>query len=137
MVVILLYYYIGYKYKATTWYLTGFKEKSNAPSPMVVTLGQQLQFLTFSVLVANPKKLLFYTVANPARGLPNREKKKKSAQSRILLGMIIEARSVNVKKTTTVCNTVIKGKHSSSNLVFYLYSGGYGLRELSLREMPV
>ena len=29
-------------------------------------------FLTFSVLVANPKKLL-YTVANPARGLRNRE----------------------------------------------------------------
>ena len=27
-----------------------------------------LLFLTFSVLVANPKKLL-YTVANPARGL--------------------------------------------------------------------
>ena len=31
-----------------------------------------LLFLTFSVLVANPKKLL-YTVANPARGLLNRE----------------------------------------------------------------
>ena len=30
-------------------------------------------FLTFSVSVANPKKLL-YTVANPARGLLNREK---------------------------------------------------------------
>ena len=35
-----------------------------------------LLFLTFSVLVANPKKLL-YTVANPARGLLNREKKTK------------------------------------------------------------
>ena len=33
-----------------------------------------LLFLTFSALVANPKKLL-YTVANPARGLLNREKK--------------------------------------------------------------
>ena len=31
-------------------------------------------FLTFSVFVANPKKLL-YTVANPARGLLNREKR--------------------------------------------------------------
>ena len=31
-----------------------------------------LLFLTFSVLVANPKKLL-YTVANPARGLLNRD----------------------------------------------------------------
>ena len=39
-----------------------FKEKS-----------ELLLFLTFSVLVANPKKLL-YTVANPARGLLNREK---------------------------------------------------------------
>ena len=35
-----------------------------------------LLFLKFSALVANPKKLL-YTVANPARGLLNREKKKK------------------------------------------------------------
>ena len=35
-----------------------------------------LLFLTFSVLVANPEKLL-YTVANPARGLLNREKKTK------------------------------------------------------------
>ena len=35
-----------------------------------------LLFLTFSALVANPRKLL-YTVANPARGLLNREKKKK------------------------------------------------------------
>ena len=37
-------------------------------------LGGILLFLTFSVLVANPKKLL-YTVANPARGLLNREKR--------------------------------------------------------------
>ena len=35
-----------------------------------------LLFLTFSALVANPKKLL-YTVANPARGLLNKEKKEK------------------------------------------------------------
>ena len=35
-----------------------------------------LLFLTFSVLVANPKKLL-YTMANPARGLLNREKRTK------------------------------------------------------------
>ena len=39
-----------------------------------------LLFLTFSALVANPKKLL-YTVANPARGLLNREKKKKKSGS--------------------------------------------------------
>ena len=35
-----------------------------------------LSFLTFSALVANPKKLL-HTVANLARGLLNREKNKK------------------------------------------------------------
>ena len=35
-----------------------------------------LVFLTFSVFVANPKKM-FYTVANPARGLLNREKRTK------------------------------------------------------------
>ena len=35
-----------------------------------------LLFLTFSVLDANPKKLL-YTIANPARGLLNREKRTK------------------------------------------------------------
>ena len=40
----------------------------NAPRPLL--------FLTFSVLVANPEKLL-YTVANPARGLLNREKRTK------------------------------------------------------------
>ena len=35
-----------------------------------------LLFLTFSVLVANPNKIL-YTVAIPARGLLNREKRTK------------------------------------------------------------
>ena len=35
-----------------------------------------LLFFAFSVLVANPKNLL-YTVANPARGLLNREKRTK------------------------------------------------------------
>ena len=36
-----------------------------------------LLFLAFSVLVANPKKLL-YTVVNPARGLLNREQRTKA-----------------------------------------------------------
>ena len=45
-------------------------------APTVCMLLLLLLFLTFSALVANPKKLL-YTVANPARGLLNREKKKK------------------------------------------------------------
>ena len=35
-----------------------------------------LLFLTFSVLVVDPKKLL-YTQSNPARGLLNREKRTK------------------------------------------------------------
>ena len=35
-----------------------------------------LLFLAFGVLVANPKKLV-YTVANPARGMLNREKRTK------------------------------------------------------------
>ena len=68
------------------------------PLYKVVTLGQQynvgekptvtlctLLFLTFSVLVANPKKLL-YTVANPARGLLNRKKRKKKEKSLALYG---------------------------------------------------
>ena len=45
---------------------------------MVLEKGKikvNLLFHTFSVLVANPKNLL-YTVANPARGLLNRGKKK-------------------------------------------------------------
>ena len=45
-------------------------------SPGQLLLLLLLLFLTFSVLVANPKKLL-YTVANPARGLLNREKRTK------------------------------------------------------------
>ena len=32
MVVIIYYYIIGYKYKATTWYLTGFPNGSNVRS---------------------------------------------------------------------------------------------------------
>ena len=48
---------------------------------LVAMLLLLLLFLTFSVLVANPKKLL-YTVANPARGLLNREKRTKVGGSR-------------------------------------------------------
>ena len=48
---------------------------------MFVAYGQQLLLLFvvshISVLVADQKKIL-YTVANPARGLLNREKKKKT-----------------------------------------------------------
>ena len=45
------------------------KKNQNAPRPSEHTPLLWL-FLTFSALVANPKKLL-YTVANPARGLLN------------------------------------------------------------------
>ena len=45
-----------------------------------IQLLMLLLFLTFSVLVANPKKLL-YTVANPTRGLLNREKRTKEKKS--------------------------------------------------------
>ena len=54
--------------------IIGCKEKTS--SFMDFNCCCLLLFLTFSALVANPKKLL-YTVANPARGLLNREKKKK------------------------------------------------------------
>ena len=30
--VVIIYYYMGYKYKATTWYLTGFPNGSNLGS---------------------------------------------------------------------------------------------------------
>ena len=44
---------------------------------MVLFKESLLLFLTFSVMVVNPKKLL-YTVTNPARrGLLSREKKRK------------------------------------------------------------
>ena len=57
----IIYYYIGYKDKATTTlYLNGF--------PVVVTLG----FLTISLLAAN-SETTFYTVDNPARGLLDRK----------------------------------------------------------------
>ena len=46
------------------------------PVDLYSTVLLLLLFLTFSVLVANPKKIL-YTVANPARGLLNREKRTK------------------------------------------------------------
>ena len=67
---------------------------------MAVTLSQQyhvgekptvillctLLFITFSVLVANPQKLL-YTLANSARGLLNREKRIKKRKSGNIWGI--------------------------------------------------
>ena len=69
-------------------------EKILANSVVVVVL----LFLTFSALVANPKKLL-YTVANPARGLLNRgEKKEKKVWQRPPhppRALLVEARSAS------------------------------------------
>ena len=45
-------------------------KKTNNNNNMYVFFLRKMWFLTFSVLVANPKKIL-YTVANPARGLLN------------------------------------------------------------------
>ena len=54
---------------------------------VVVLKKNQNLFLTFSALVANPKKLL-YTVANPARGLLNRGKKTKKMY--VILKMVVK-----------------------------------------------
>ena len=69
----------GGNVKTSSWHLNGFPDGSNIGStvcdvgkkPIVILytyiIGRHC-FLTFSVLVANPKKLL-YTLANTARGL--------------------------------------------------------------------
>ena len=41
MVVVIIYYYIGYKYKATTWYLTGFPNGSNLESTVYYNVGEK------------------------------------------------------------------------------------------------
>ena len=51
--VVIIYYYIGYKYKATTWYLNGFPNGSNLESTVVFTLKTVLtsiQYLLFLTL---------------------------------------------------------------------------------------
>ena len=50
-IVVIIYYYIGCKYKATTWYLTGFPNGSNLGSTTVLLIH------TFSVLSLQLKKL--------------------------------------------------------------------------------
>ena len=56
--------------------IAGHQTKTLKTKTLYEVVVVVLLFLTFSVLVANPKKLL-YTVANPARGLLNREKRTK------------------------------------------------------------
>ena len=56
--VVIIYCYIGCKDEATTWYSNGFlKKNQNAPRPPEHPLV--LLFLTFSVLGADPKKILY------------------------------------------------------------------------------
>ena len=49
-------------------------ETNGGVNTTCMCFASNMLFLTFSVLVANPEKLL-YTEANPARGLLNREKR--------------------------------------------------------------
>ena len=77
-----------------------------------------LLFLTFSALVAKPNKTkLLYTVANPARGLLNRgkKKKKKSLPPRMALFMgikYLELRSAKKK-------VIPSGRVDHLRIVFY------------------
>ena len=76
---------------------------------MVVTLGQQynigekptvMLFFPFNVLVANPKKTILYTVANPARGLLNREKRTKEVwQHTLATPTLLVRRNIKIYKS--------------------------------------
>ena len=79
-----------------------------------------LLFLTFSALVANPKKLL-YTVANPARGLLNRgkKKKKKVCQRPPLPRTLLVRREKKKKKIT-------RRIHMTRRYASRRYAGGLG-----------
>ena len=70
-------------------------ESHSRVNSIILGRSPSLLFLTFSVLVANPKKLL-YTVANPARGLLNREKKKKKEK-------VWQRTNVPVRETLLTC----------------------------------
>ena len=60
----------GYKLKISLWHFNGFPDGINLGTTNSIMLGRSPPFLTFSVLVANPREIL-ETVANPARGLLN------------------------------------------------------------------
>ena len=100
---------------------------------MVVTLGQQynigekLLFLTFSALVANPKKLL-YTVANPACGLLNREKKKKSGSAPPTPLRAARSEKKNKKYMRRI--------HMSRRYAARRYAGGLGPSRVRTRIPP-
>ena len=67
--IVIMYCYIGCRDKASAWYLNAFPDGSNTGSTVVVVSHIQR-------IGCQPEKLL-YLVANPARGLLNREKNKK------------------------------------------------------------
>ena len=79
-------------------------------------------FLTFSALVANPKKLL-YTVANPARGLLNRGKKEKEKvwQRPPPSPRAVRSEKKKDKKKSRDASTYISRRYASRR-----YAGGLG-----------
>ena len=82
-------------------------------------------FLTFSVLVANTKKLL-YTVANPARGLLNREKERCfiSVKAKERRYGTVYCTVHDDRSTVTVTNCQLEGAKSKMGLQlpFYIIS---------------
>ena len=88
-----------------------------------------LLFLTFSALVANPKKLL-YTVANPARGLLNRgkkERKKKSGSAPPPPARAARSKKKKRKKEIT------RRIHISRRYASRRYAGGLGPSRIRTR----
>ena len=80
-----------------------------------------LLFLTFSALVVNPKKLL-YMVANSARGLLNRGKKKKKEKSGSAPPHPRAARSEKKIKNKRITRRI----HMSKRYASRRYAGGLG-----------
>ena len=77
-------------------------------------MSKRLLFLTFSALVANPKKLL-YTVANRARGLLNREKKKKEKRKVQVLLELKTSGATHLQKCVQVaCRSLVVKPHEAA-----------------------
>ena len=91
-----------------------------------------LLFLTFSALVANPKKLL-YTVANPVRGLLIREKKKKKKSGSAPPPPPRAARSEKKKKKKKKKKKITRRIHMSRRYASRRYAGGLGPSRIRTR----
>ena len=88
-----------------------------------------LLFLTFSALVANPKKLL-YTVANPGCGLLNRgKKKKKSGSAPPLPPRAARSEKKKRKKEITRRIHILSRRYATSRR----YAGGLGPSRIRTR----